>query len=62
MYEHTQIYKIIPRNERLWKNCSANEIEDEAHFLIKCDKFNNKREELERVVWLIDRHNNTIVK
>jgi hypothetical protein len=25
--------------------CSANEKEDEAHFLIKCDKLNNKREE-----------------
>ena len=39
-------YKNIPRNERLCKNCSANEIEDKAHFLIKCDKLNNKREGL----------------
>ena len=30
--------------------CSANEIEDEAHFLIKCDKLNNKREELFKLV------------
>jgi hypothetical protein len=57
MYELTQIYKMyikilrhIPRNERLCKNYSANEIEDEAHFLIKCDKFNNKREELFKLI------------
>ena len=45
LYIETGRYKNIPRNERLCKNCSANEIEDEAHFLIKCDKLNNKREE-----------------
>jgi hypothetical protein len=46
LYIETGRYKNIPRNERLSKNCSANEIEDDAHFLIKCDKLNNKREEL----------------
>jgi hypothetical protein len=30
--------------------CSANEKEDEAHFLIKCDKLNNKREELFKLI------------
>ena len=45
-YIETGEYKNIPRNERLCKNCSANEIEDETHFLIKCDKLNNKREGL----------------
>ena len=42
LYIETGRYKNIPRNERLCKNCSSNEIEDEAHFLIKCDKLNNK--------------------
>jgi hypothetical protein len=42
--------KNIPRNESLCKNCSANEIEDEAHFLIKCDKLNNKTEELFKLI------------
>ena len=41
LYIETGRYTNIPRNERLCKNCSANEIEDEAHFLIKCDKLNN---------------------
>ena len=50
LYIETGWYKNIPRNERLCKNCSANEIEDEAHFLIKCDKLNNKREELFNLV------------
>jgi hypothetical protein len=39
LYIETGRYKNIPRNERLCKNCSANEIEDEAHFLIKSEKF-----------------------
>jgi superfamily II helicase len=46
LYIETGRYKHILINERLCKNCSANEIEDEAHLLIKCDKLNNKREEL----------------
>ena len=50
LYIETGWYKNIPRNERLRKNCSANEIEDEALFLIKCDKLNNKREELFNLV------------
>jgi hypothetical protein len=29
---------------------SLNHIEDEAHFLIKCDKLNNKREELFKLI------------
>jgi hypothetical protein len=50
LYIETGWYKNIPRTERLCKNCSANEIEDEAHFLIKCDKPNNKREELFKLI------------
>lgn len=36
-------YKNIPRNERLCNNCNQNTIEDESHFLIKCDKFTEER-------------------
>ena len=32
LYIETGRYKNIPRNERLCKNCSANEIEDEVQF------------------------------
>ena len=39
-------YKNIPRNERLCKNCNQNAIEDESHFLIKCDKFNEERKDI----------------
>jgi hypothetical protein len=50
LYIETGRYKNIPRNERLCKYFSANEIEDEAHFLIKCDQLNNKREELFKLI------------
>jgi hypothetical protein len=29
-------YTKIPRNERICKNCTNQEIEDETHFLTKC--------------------------
>ena len=35
--------KYIPPNERICLNCSSNSCEDEKHFLIDCQAFNNKR-------------------
>ena len=35
-----------PRTERICQNCMRNEIEDEEHFIIRCDKFTKAREEL----------------
>ena len=31
-------YRNVPRDERICKKCSENEIEDEVHFLIKCSE------------------------
>jgi hypothetical protein len=43
--------KLVNSNlMHVFKNCSANEIEDEAHFLIKCDKLNNKTDELFKLI------------
>ena len=35
-----------PRTERICKNCMCNEIEDEEYFIIRCNKFTKRREEL----------------
>ena len=32
-------YNNTPRTERICKNCMRNEIEDEEHFIIRCNKF-----------------------
>ena len=39
-------YNNTPRTERICKNCMCNEIEDEEHFIIRCNKFTKEREEL----------------
>ena len=39
-------YNNTPRTERICKNCMLNEIEDEEHFIIRCNKFTKEREEL----------------
>ena len=39
---------ILPRNERLCKKCDK--IEDENHFLIKCDLYKNDRKEMFRLI------------
>ena len=39
-------YEKIPRNERICKNCTLNETEDEIHFLLQCPKYNVQRENL----------------
>ena len=36
----------IPRNERICKNCTNQEIEDETHFLTRCPKFSEERDDL----------------
>ena len=35
---------VIPRERRLCKFCSANETEDELHFLLKCNLYNDLRQ------------------
>ena len=37
---------IIPRNERICKNGTNQEIEDETHFLTRCPKFSGERDDL----------------
>ena len=39
-------YNNTPRTERICKNCMHNEIEDEEHFIIRCNKFTKEIEEL----------------
>ena len=39
-------YNNTRRTERICKNCLCNEIEDEEHFIIRCNKFTKEREEL----------------
>mgnify|MGYP003686443771 CR=1 FL=1 len=41
-------YNNTPRTERICtcKNCMRNEIEDEEHFIIRCNKFTKENEEL----------------
>ena len=39
-------YTNIPRNERIYKNCTNQEIEDETHFLTRCSKFSGERDDL----------------
>lgn len=36
-------YNKVPRNERICKNCTLSEIEDETHFLTRCTKFSHDR-------------------
>jgi superfamily II helicase len=37
-------YTNIPRNERMCKNCTNQEIEDETHFLTRCPQFSGERD------------------
>ena len=39
-------YKNIPRPSRTCLRCSSGEIDDEVHFLLKCDAFSTKRKSL----------------
>ena len=39
-------YKSIPRPSRTCLRCSSGEIDDEVHFLLKCDAFSTKRKSL----------------
>ena len=39
LFIETGRYTNIPRNERICKNCTNQEIEDETHFLTRCPKF-----------------------
>ena len=42
-------YNNTPRTERICKNCMRNEIEDEEHFIIRCNKFTK-----ERLFWILN--------
>ena len=39
------ICRLFVSAHRLLKNCMRNEIEDEEHFIIRCNKFTKEREE-----------------
>ena len=43
-------YKGIPRNERLCERCLLGEVEDEFHFLFKCQKLDFQRTQLLEVI------------
>ena len=49
-------YNNTPRTERISKNCIRNEIEDEEHFIIWCNKFTKEREELFELISSKVRH------
>lgn len=49
-------YNNTPRTERICKNCMCNEIEDEEHFIIRCNKFTKEREELFELISSKVRH------
>jgi hypothetical protein len=38
-------YHNIPREEQICKLCKSNEIENEEHFLISCDAYDNIRQD-----------------
>ena len=40
------MYRNINADERICNFCQAKEVEDEMHFLIKCQKFSFERDEL----------------
>jgi superfamily II helicase len=46
LFIETGRYTNIPRNERICKNCTNQEIEDETHFLTRCPKFSGERDDL----------------
>jgi hypothetical protein len=46
LFIETGRYTNIPRNERICKNCTNQEIEDETHFLTRCPTFSGERGDL----------------
>ena len=46
LFIETGRYTNIPRNERICKNYTNQEIEDETHFLTRCQKFSGERDDL----------------
>jgi hypothetical protein len=46
LFIETGRYTNIPRNERICKNCTNQENEDETHFLTRCPKFSGERDDL----------------
>ena len=40
---YTTKWNRIPTEQRICKDCTLNEIEDEAHFLIVCPRYNDAR-------------------
>ena len=43
LFIETGRHQNIPRNERICKNCSLNEIKDEYHFVVICPFYDNLR-------------------
>ena len=39
-------YQNIPRDQRLYNQCTQNHIENESHFIFYCPKFDNIRQDL----------------
>ena len=46
LFIETGRYTNIPKNERICKNCTNQETEDETHFLTRCPKFSGERDDL----------------
>jgi hypothetical protein len=46
LFKETYRYTNIPKNERICKNCTNQETEDETHFLTRCPKFSGERDDL----------------
>ena len=44
LYVETGRYSKVKREDRICQLCESNEIEDEVHFLIDCDFYNNIRQ------------------
>ena len=52
-------YRHIPREERLCQKCEQGSIENELHFLLDCEHYNDFRTELLNSVPLDNNMNNT---
>ena len=44
--------KPLPREERICQNCNFNEVKNEIHFLTQCTKYNLKRADFYRTIFL----------
>ena len=42
--------KPLPREDRLFKFCNLNEVENEIHFITRCLKYDSEREEFYKTI------------